>query len=229
MNTTFSRILTLLRKERGISQKQAAADLQVSQALLSHYEKGIRQCGLEFVVKVAEYYNVSCDYLLGRTADKSGAIIAVEEIPDAEAAGPDNRFRGSVLPVLNKKLLFNSLNILFDLLQRCNNKALTGEVSAYLMLAVYAMFRQLYAANPKNPEAMFSVPAFRFQPALIGELAMTAANITRITGGHAVGDEPGLPADKAPDILPDNLQKEYPLFASSLLNLLRSAEARLQK
>ncbi len=227
MNTTFSRILTLLRKERGISQKQAAADLQVSQALLSHYEKGIRQCGLEFVVKVADYYSVSCDYLLGRTADKSGAIIAVEEIPDAEAAGTDNRFRGSVLPVLNKKLLFNSLNILFDLLQRCNNKALTGEVSAYLMLAVYAMFRQLYAANPKNPEAMFSVPNYLFQPSLLGELAMTAAKITRVASGHALGDEPGLPSDKAPSILPDNLQKEYPLFASSLLNLLRSAEARL--
>lgn len=45
MNTAFPRILTLLRKERGVSQKQVSADLQVSQALLSHYEKGIRECG----------------------------------------------------------------------------------------------------------------------------------------------------------------------------------------
>ena len=37
----FNRILTLLRKERGITQKEAAAHLGVSQALLSHYEKGI--------------------------------------------------------------------------------------------------------------------------------------------------------------------------------------------
>ena len=36
----FNRIIKLLRKERGITQKQAAEDLGVSQALLSHYEKG---------------------------------------------------------------------------------------------------------------------------------------------------------------------------------------------
>ena len=48
----FNRIIKLLRKERGITQKQAAEDLGVSQALLSHYEKGIRECGLDFVVRV---------------------------------------------------------------------------------------------------------------------------------------------------------------------------------
>ena len=78
MNAAFPRILTLLRKERGVSQKTAAAELGISQALLSHYEKGIRECGLDFVVRAADYYSVSCDYLLGRTADKSGAIIAVD-------------------------------------------------------------------------------------------------------------------------------------------------------
>lgn len=51
----FNRIIKLLRKERGITQKQAAEDLGVSQALLSHYEKGIRECGLDFVVRVADY------------------------------------------------------------------------------------------------------------------------------------------------------------------------------
>ena len=170
MNTAFPRILTLLRKERGVSQKQVAADLQVSQALLSHYEKGIRECGLDFVVRAADFYNVSCDYLLGRTADKTGAVIAVEEIPENDPSVKENQFRGSVLPVLNKKLVVNSLNIIFDMLQRCNNKALTTEVSAYLTLAVYSVFRQLYSANPKNPEALYSVPRYLFQPALTGEL-----------------------------------------------------------
>ena len=61
MNSHFPRILTLLRKERGLSQKKAAEELGVSQALLSHYEKGIRECGLEFVVRAAVYYQVSCD------------------------------------------------------------------------------------------------------------------------------------------------------------------------
>ena len=72
INNDFPRILTLLRKEQGFSQKKVAEDLGISQALLSHYEKGIRECGLNFVVKVADYYGVSCDYLLGRTPHRTG-------------------------------------------------------------------------------------------------------------------------------------------------------------
>jgi transcriptional regulator with XRE-family HTH domain len=70
MQGSFATRLTEQRKARGLSQKQAAADLGVSQALLSHYENGIRECGLAFVVKAAEYYGVSCDYLLGRTTNE---------------------------------------------------------------------------------------------------------------------------------------------------------------
>ena len=228
MNSAFPRILTLLRKERGISQKQASVELQVSQALLSHYEKGIRECGLDFVVRAADFYHVSCDYLLGRTADKTGAVIAVEEIPDHDPSAKDNRFRGSVLPVLNKKLVVNSLNIIFDLLQRCNNKALTTEVSAYLTLAVYSVFRQLYSANPKNPEALYSVPRYLFQPSLTGELGRTAAVIGRLASGHDVAGEEGLPAADAPLISSDTIAADYPLFASSLFNLLKNAETRLK-
>ena len=42
MSSDFSRSLTLLRKEKGISQRAAAKELGISQALLSHYENGIR-------------------------------------------------------------------------------------------------------------------------------------------------------------------------------------------
>lgn len=65
-NRDVPRALRLLRKERGYSQKKAAGDLGISQALLSHYERGIRECGLNFLVRAADYYGVSCDYLLGR-------------------------------------------------------------------------------------------------------------------------------------------------------------------
>ena len=49
MATDFSRTLSLLRQEKGISQRKAAAALGISQALLSHYENGIREPGLAFV------------------------------------------------------------------------------------------------------------------------------------------------------------------------------------
>ena len=61
----FPEMLSKMRRERGVSQKKAATDLGISQALLSHYEKGIRECGLDFVIKCSQYYGVTTDYLLG--------------------------------------------------------------------------------------------------------------------------------------------------------------------
>lgn len=71
MNCEFPKIISNLRKSKGISQKQAAIDLGISQALLSHYEKGIRECGLDFLIKLSDYYEVSCDELLGVCAPVS--------------------------------------------------------------------------------------------------------------------------------------------------------------
>ncbi len=70
MNCDFPNIISELRKSMGISQKQAAMDLGISQALLSHYEKGIRECGLDFLIKLSDYYDVSCDTLLGVNGSK---------------------------------------------------------------------------------------------------------------------------------------------------------------
>ena len=67
----FANIISATRKRRGISQKAAAVDLNISQALLSHYENGIRECSLDFLVKLSDYYGVTCDYLLGHSTAKS--------------------------------------------------------------------------------------------------------------------------------------------------------------
>lgn len=228
MNAAFPRILTLLRKERGVSQKQVAADLHISQALLSHYEKGIRECGLDFVVHAADYYGVSCDYLLGRTADKNGAMIAVDEIPDQDAAIEDKRLQaGGVLPTLNKKLIVNSLQIIFDLLQKCNNKALTMEVSNCLIQMTYVVFRRMYSADPRNPKAMFSVEDYLYETAALGSAARSAAKAGQLARGATVDGQDGVEPEKMPAILPDDLTAQYPRFAASLLNLLRTAEKNL--
>ena len=223
----FFRRLADMRVDRDLKQKEVAAALKMRPEVYRRYEKGIRECGLDFVVRSADYYHVSCDYLLGRTPDKTGAVIAVNEIPDNDPSAKENQFRGSVLPVLNKKLIVNSLNILFDLLQRCNNKGLTTEISAYLTLAVYAVFRELYAANPKNPAAMFSVDAYIYPSALLGEQGKSLARIGYLAQGHKIGETQGLDPERMPEILPDDITRQYPLFASSLFNLLRNAEGYL--
>lgn len=69
---TYSERLVELRTEKGLSQKVAAMELGISQALLSHYEKGIREFNLDFLCKVADYYDVTSDYILGRTDSRTG-------------------------------------------------------------------------------------------------------------------------------------------------------------
>lgn len=67
MNEDFSRTLALLRQEKEISQRHAAKELGISQALLSHYENGAREPGLQFVCRACDYYGVTADYLLCRS------------------------------------------------------------------------------------------------------------------------------------------------------------------
>ena len=74
----FSETMASLRRERGLSQRTAAADLHISQALLSHYENGAREPGLEFVCRACDYYGVTADYLLGRSDDASSLRYAEE-------------------------------------------------------------------------------------------------------------------------------------------------------
>lgn len=74
MKSKIGTRIATLRKSRGLSQKEAAAALGVSQGLLSHYENGIRECGLEFLGKLADYFEVSTDYLLGRSGKEGGDL-----------------------------------------------------------------------------------------------------------------------------------------------------------
>ncbi|MFA9380691.1 MAG: helix-turn-helix domain-containing protein [Acetanaerobacterium sp.] len=227
MNSDFPRILTLLRKEKGITQKDAATSLEISQALLSHYEKGIRECGLDFLVKCSGYYGVSCDYLLGLSPDRSGTTITVEDIPDPEQMGKENTYRGSVLPTLSKKLIANSLNILFDLLQKCSNAALVTEVSAFLMLAVYRMFRVLYASYPKNQDSMFTVSGSLTQGYAGAAMEICEAKAAALANGEKIDDLTPLKDTSCFTMTSESLSATYPLFASSLFNLIQNSEQRI--
>lgn len=59
-----------LREDRDLTQKQLADYLMCDQSLYSKYEREERPLPLEFADKLADYYGVSVDYLLGRTNTK---------------------------------------------------------------------------------------------------------------------------------------------------------------
>ena len=56
-----------IRKARGISQLKLAMDLNTNQNTISRYETGEREPGIKELIRIADYFNISIDYLLGRT------------------------------------------------------------------------------------------------------------------------------------------------------------------
>ncbi len=56
-----------IRKAKGISQLKLAMDLNTNQNTISRYETGEREPGIAELIALADYFNVSVDYLLERT------------------------------------------------------------------------------------------------------------------------------------------------------------------
>lgn len=221
MNNDFPRILTLLRKERKLSQKQAAADLGVAQALLSHYEKGKRECGLEFLVRAADYYSVSTDYLLGRSALSDGKRITESDLPDAELTEKSTTDPSSLTTLLSKKLIVNSIELIFSLLIKMKSASLTKALTSYLNLAIYKTFRLLYEANPQNDSNMFGIKS-KMSHNLVNAAMSIAEGEAELAGEEAVLDE-------APTITTAMLEESFNMQAPALLNVVKNCETRLKK
>ena len=59
-----------LRLERNMSQQRLAMELSMTQNTISRYENGEREPGIEELIRIADYFNVSLDYLLERSEQK---------------------------------------------------------------------------------------------------------------------------------------------------------------
>lgn len=224
MLNDFPRILTLLRKEKGISQKQASEELGVAQALLSHYEKGKRECGLEFLLKAAEYYNVSTDYLLGRSPVSNGAVITHSTIEETEV--PDkarNLSADELSAVFAKKLVNNSVDVIYSLLGKTKNPQLTDKIYDIFSCAVYRAFRLIYKSNPANDMNLFKAPEEG-----VGQLISAAESIAAAKAELSVSALSSTAAE-APVIRRSELEAQYGKSASVLLNMVMHCEKQIEK
>ena len=59
--------LIQLREARGISQLKLAMDLSMNQNTISRYETGVHEADYDTLIKLANYFDVSIDYLLEQT------------------------------------------------------------------------------------------------------------------------------------------------------------------
>ena len=78
----FSIRLKELREEQGFSQYSLANELGIAQATIGNWEAGKREPNLEMIIRLADFFKVSTDYLLGRTDDKHTYIAKMP--PDME-------------------------------------------------------------------------------------------------------------------------------------------------
>lgn len=67
MREILSRRLKELRKEKGLSQIQVAIYCDITEKAYQNYELMTREPKLEILIRIADYYNVSLDWLTGRT------------------------------------------------------------------------------------------------------------------------------------------------------------------
>ncbi len=219
MNKDFPRILKLLRKERGLRQKEAADQLGVAQALLSHYENGKRECGLDFLIQAADFYNVSVDYILGRSNSRNGAVVTENELSDSsvfESSAPDAASAGILL---RKKLVTNALEIVFSLLTKAKNQRLSKSVGNYVLTAVYRAFRMVYSAGGENDENLFSIPRESLSGITLAKLSLeeVAANSAEKEG---TSDE---------KITNSRIEREYPQQSTALFSVINNVEKELKK
>ena len=70
LNIVFGRTLAELRKNAGLTQKQFAKIINVSESTLSHYEQGCTLPSIYILSTLADYFKVPVDYLLGRCQNK---------------------------------------------------------------------------------------------------------------------------------------------------------------
>lgn len=74
--------LKKLRKEKGLYQKDVAEDIGLTASAIGFYEQGKRKPDNDTLQKLADYYDVSTDYLLGRTNERSSADKIKKAISD---------------------------------------------------------------------------------------------------------------------------------------------------
>lgn len=216
MNRNFARTISNLRRERGLSQKTAAADLGISQALLSHYEKGIRECGLEFVVKLADYYGVTTDYLLGRTPHRQPEderpVLPLETDPENDPLAPE------------KLRTAAALSVVFAVLRRVQNPRVAELISDALTQAVYRVWRALYCLNGRSAPRVHRIPEAQADSTAAAAETLALQRLRRLA---AAGRGETLFSDKGYLLSPESLAEEFPQQAESVLELTEAAENQL--
>lgn len=108
--SNFSKLLRELRESKGLKQSELAEKLGVSRGSISFYENGDRVPDIVFLHKMAEFFGVSCDYLLGFVDD---SVFDADDRAISEATGLSG-LAISILRQTASNRLADILNLLIE-------------------------------------------------------------------------------------------------------------------
>lgn len=204
MKNQFGKTISDLRLQNGWSQKETALKLGISQALLSHYEKGIRECGLDFLIKASKVFNCSTDYLLGITDSKEPAKSDTDSISaDLKQYPKFEKSRNDVI---------NVFNLLYSITARLDNPEICKDFSKIMTAEVYIIARSFknryFDGNffKKEPrEAEFDAKKDRINALVSIFEHFSKENINL-------------------NLNADTLEKDYPTCSKSLFSIINNFE-----
>ena len=218
MPSDFSKMLSRLRHDKQLSQRRVAEELGVSQALLSHYENGIREPRLDFVIRACAYYGVSSDYMLGLSTVRTNPLLASID-------KPDTAYNESSLLHANDEMhrLVSSVVLLFGLLADIGDDELVSAGSLYLGTALYKMLRDLLPFDTDVDATIFRMPSPAYIP--LGDAVLMVSEMV-----YREKARQNIAAEKMICNLSEEcLQSRFPSLYNSLLELIRTTETNIAK
>lgn len=123
--------IKVLREGKNVSQKELAQAIGVSDVMISLYEQGKKSPSLPTIVKIADYFNVSTDYLLGTKAVNN-------DIPENIMAAARNLLE---LPEENRKLAIDMIKYMSQKGKEAKEKwryqSMQGMIIAFRLLILF--------------------------------------------------------------------------------------------
>ena len=206
MTNAFARRMTELRRKKGITQKQAAASLGISQALLSHYEKGVRECGLDFLMKAAAFYEVTTDYLLGREKKEPKTLTPYQQA---------------------NRMFSGAHKVVFEMIAATGSDQLLEQASDFLGLAYYRLYRLLYCGG-HPARSPFTISSQIYRALANAGMEIAEVKLQCVLEGMDVGQYKKVDPN-ALQVEEEALAKSYGNDYLRLLEIIEKAERRLKE
>ncbi|MFZ5968412.1 MAG: helix-turn-helix domain-containing protein [Bacillota bacterium] len=139
----FSKRLTELREEKAVQQKTAAAQLDIKPQVLAYYEKGKRKPDFETLKKLANYYNVTVDYLIGNSDFRTPTHEKISTTTGIEASDAINHIQGVITGVLETYMNYANIVKVPDKYKDYQEKCFNFDNNGNTFFLITALFRWL--------------------------------------------------------------------------------------